>query len=197
MSGPFVALYAGWFVWAAIWIAAAWWSGQTERRPSRRENLPHKLLTIVGMAALLVVTPPRGLIVTPLWRFGEAVEWAIVGLMASGFAFACWARVTMGSLWSVRVERKENHRLIEHGPFALVRHPIYTGLIAAGLATALVKATPLAIVGFIMTTAGLTLKAQLEERFLSDELGRESYDDYRRRVPMLVPFLPSGGSVAK
>jgi protein-S-isoprenylcysteine O-methyltransferase Ste14 len=132
-----------------------------------------------------------------VWRLGEATEWSIVALMATGFAFACWARVTMGALWSVRVERKENHQLIEHGPFGLVRHPIYTGLITAGLATALIKATPLAILGFVMTTAGLTLKARLEERFLSAELGSKGYDDYRRRVPMLVPFLPSGGSVVK
>jgi protein-S-isoprenylcysteine O-methyltransferase Ste14 len=197
MSGPLVAIYAGWFVWAIIWIAAARWSGQTERRPSRRENLPHKLVTIAGMAALLMVIPPRASIFSPVWRLGEATEWSIVALMASGFAFACWARVTMGALWSVRVERKENHQLIEHGPFGLVRHPIYTGLITAGLATALIKATPLAILGFVMTAAGLTLKARLEERFLSAELGRKGYDDYRRRVPMLVPFLPSGGSVAE
>jgi protein-S-isoprenylcysteine O-methyltransferase Ste14 len=142
------------------------------------------------MTALLIVTRPHGEILSPLWQLGHALEWAMVALMASGFAFACWARVALGSLWSVQVERKRDHLLIDHGPYAIVRHPIYTGLLAAGLATALVKATPFAIAGYFLMTAGLIVKARLEERFLMRELGEQSYASYRQRVPMLIPFLP-------
>lgn len=197
MSGPLLALYIGWSVWAALWLAASWWQTRGVRRASGGQDVAHKLITIAGMAALLVVTPPRGWLSIPLWHLGSASEWAMVAAMVAGFAFACWARVALGTLWSVSVERKADHRLVDDGPYAIVRHPIYTGLIAAGIAMAAVKATPLAIAGFVLMTIGLAIKAKLEERFLAEELGRATYDDYRRRVPMLVPFLPGGASVAK
>jgi protein-S-isoprenylcysteine O-methyltransferase Ste14 len=143
------------------------------------------------MLALLIVTRPTGPLSTPLWQLEAAISWALVGLMAAGFALACWARVTLGKLWSAGVERKAEHRLIENGPYAMVRHPIYTGLIAAAVALVLVKATPLALIGLALTTIGFFVKARVEERFLAAELGEANYAEYRRRVPMLLPFLPA------
>ena len=71
-----------------------------------------------------------------------------------------------------------------------MRHPIYTGLIIALLATAATEATPVALLGAVLIALGLWVKARAEERFLLSELGPEAYESYRRRVPMLVPFLP-------
>jgi protein-S-isoprenylcysteine O-methyltransferase Ste14 len=71
-----------------------------------------------------------------------------------------------------------------------VRHPIYTGLILAIIATAAAQATVTSIVAAVLITAGFWLKAHIEERFLTSELGAEAYGSYRRRVPMLVPFGP-------
>lgn len=192
VSGPLVALYVGWFVWAALWIAASWWADRATRRAGGSQDIAHKLITFAGMGALLVVIRPRGLLLSPLWQLGDAPQWAMVALMPLGFAFACWARFALGKLWSMQVERKGDHRLVDTGPYAIVRHPIYTGLIAAGLATAIIKATPLAIGGFLLMVAGLTIKARLEERFLAAELGEDSYAAYRHRVPMLLPFMPVG-----
>jgi len=71
-----------------------------------------------------------------------------------------------------------------------VRHPIYTGLIAAILATGVGVGTITAMLGAVLISLGLWQKARMEERFLSVELGADAYGAYRRRVPMLVPFLP-------
>jgi protein-S-isoprenylcysteine O-methyltransferase Ste14 len=191
MSGPLLALYIGWSVWAVLWIVTSRWSARTERRAGGRQNVIYQLVSVAGMLALLIVTRPTGPLSTPLWQLEAAISWALVGLMAAGFALACWARVTLGKLWSAGVERKAEHRLIENGPYAMVRHPIYTGLIAAAVALALVKATPLALIGLALTTIGFFVKARLEERFLAAELGEANYAEYRRRVPMLLPFLPA------
>ncbi len=191
MSGPLLALYVGWTAWAALWVAASSWSARGVRRIGGRENVTYQLVSVVGMLALLIVTRPTRRLFTPLWQLGGSAEWALVGLTAAGFVLACWARVTLGNLWSAGVERKEGHRIIEDGPYAIVRHPIYTGLLAAALALALVKATPLALIGLVLTTIGFTVKARLEERFLAAELGEAGYADYRRRVPMLVPLWPA------
>ena len=71
-----------------------------------------------------------------------------------------------------------------------MRHPIYTGVIVSAFATAIMKATAIALVGVAIMTVGFWVKAQLEEKFLREQLGAEAYDAYRRRVPMLLPFGP-------
>jgi protein-S-isoprenylcysteine O-methyltransferase Ste14 len=109
-------------------------------------------------------------------------------LTFAGILFAWWARIHLGRLWSGSITRKEGHHIVDTGPYGLVRHPIYTGLIAATLTTAAASATPTAIMGFIFIAIGLWLKARAEEQFLSTELGPEAYAAYQRRVPMLVPF---------
>ena len=84
--------------------------------------------------------------------------------------------------------RKQAHRIVAEGPYRLVRHPIYTAIIMAAAALALVKATPLALIGLALLCWGYLTKARVEERFLAAELGPASYAAYRSRVPMLVPF---------
>ena len=191
MSAPLIALYVGWTIWAALWVLTSWWSARRVSRADGGRKVAYQLISAIGMLALLIVTRPTRPLFTPLWQMGDTIAWALVALMAAGFLLACWARFVLGKLWSAGVERKEGHRLVEEGPYAIVRHPIYTGLLAAALALALVKATPLALVGLALTAIGFTVKARLEEQFLSAELGEVDYASYRRRVPMLVPFLPT------
>src|SRR5450432_3399825 len=105
-----------------------------------------------------------------------------------GFGFAWWARIHLGQLWSAFVTRKADHRIIDTGPYGIVRHPIYTGIILAAIAMAIVKGTVIAIAGALLATLGFWVKARLEEGFLREQLGAEEYDSYSRRVPMLVPF---------
>ncbi|HEV8142202.1 MAG TPA: isoprenylcysteine carboxylmethyltransferase family protein [Methylomirabilota bacterium] len=106
-----------------------------------------------------------------------------------GFAFTWWARIALGRLWSGTVTRKAGHVIVTTGPYALVRHPIYTGILLAVVATALSRGTVLTYVGAVVFGIGLVIKARVEERFLQSELGQDNYRDYARRVPMLVPFF--------
>ena len=112
----------------------------------------------------------------------------------AGLAFTWWARIHLGTLWSGNVTRKPDHHIVDTGPYGLVRHPIYTGLLVALYATALDRGSVLAIAGAAVLTLAFAIKARLEERFLGAELGAETYGGYRRRVPMLVPFWPMRGS---
>jgi len=105
-------------------------------------------------------------------------------------AFAWWGRIYLGRLWSNGITRKENHRVVDTGPYGLVRHPIYTGQIFAILTTGIAVATVTSLLGAALIALGLWQKARLEERFLTAELGEQSYGAYCRRVPMLIPFLP-------
>ena len=91
-------------------------------------------------------------------------------------------------LWSAFVTRKAGHRIVDTGPYGIVRHPIYTGIILAAVALAIIKGTVVAITGALLTALGFWVKARLEEGFLREQLGAEAYDAYRRRVPMLAAF---------
>jgi protein-S-isoprenylcysteine O-methyltransferase Ste14 len=103
--------------------------------------------------------------------------------------FTWWARIHLGRFWSNEITRKEGHRVIDTGPYSLVRHPIYTGLIGGILATGLAVGTVTAILGAALISFGLSVKAREEEKFLTSELDPSAYESYRRRVPMLVPFV--------
>jgi protein-S-isoprenylcysteine O-methyltransferase Ste14 len=176
-----------WIAWGVTWLGAAVWSGRTEKRAATWDVSAYRLLTVVG-AILLWHGTARVFGSSRLWHVGYGGAYALAGVTLTGIGFAWWARLHLGRLWSGSVTVKEGHRIVDTGPYSLVRHPIYTGLIGATLATAAAPGTATAVVGWALVTLGLWLKARVEERFLVDELGSESYGAYQRRVPMLVPF---------
>ena len=124
-----------------------------------------------------------------MWEIGNIGTYTLAAVILAGLLLSWFARIHLGRLWSSAITRKQEHRVIDTGPYAFVRHPIYTGLIIALLATAIAEATFGALAGAILVTVGLWLKARVEERFLMVELGPDHYGSYYCRVPMLIPFL--------
>ena len=184
---PLHLLYALWLLWVVSWVLAAVWSArQVGRLPLRRE-VPSRVLVLAG-AILMFSVGRRGL----SWPEPESLRWLLVAVALGGLAFCWWARIHLGALWSAAVTKREGHRVIDTGPYRLVRHPIYTGVILAGFGTALAEGNAIAIAGALVMTAGWYLKARLEEGWLRTELGENDYDAYAARVPMLVPRLGRG-----
>jgi protein-S-isoprenylcysteine O-methyltransferase Ste14 len=182
------ALFAiAWIGWIITWAAASFWSGPTEKRLATWEVWAYRGFSAAGLILLSHFTA-RALGLRRIWHVGYDGAYLLAGLTLAGILFAWWARIHLGRLWSGAITRKEGHHIVDTGPYGLVRHPIYTGLIAATLTTATASATPTAIAGLTFIALGLWIKARAEERFLSTELGPEAYAAYRRRVPMLVPF---------
>jgi len=185
---PALLFRLAWGLWALSWFAAALWSAPTVKRPAPGASLLYRSLIALGVILLFAPTS-RWLQAERLWHVGYGGAILLGGLTIPCFMFTWWARLHLGRLWSGSVTRKENHRVVDTGPYALVRHPIYTGLLGATLATAVAEATAPALLAFLLITLGFFLKARLEEGFLRSELG-DAYDSYRRRVPMLLPFGP-------
>lgn len=194
-------IYVPWALWFVSWFLASGWSNVTVRRPSLQREALYRVFQILGFVFLLTFseyTPggregPFDMLFKPLWLTPDLVGWVMVLVAIGGFAFCWWARLHLGRLWSASVTRKEGHRVVDRGPYAIVRHPIYTGLLIAAIGTAVIKATPIAFVGVVLMTIAFVIKGRLEENFLREELGAADYDAYRKRVPMLVPFAPTGG----
>ncbi len=182
---PDQALRDVWLVWAISWFVAARWTARTTKRAGVSVHLAYQLPIAAG--ALAMFAARRSL--PPLWRVSSTVGWWLTCVALLGFAFTWWARVHLGTLWSGLVARKAGHRVVDDGPYAIVRHPIYSGILLAIAATAAQLGTVPAVAGAAIVAAGLYLKATIEERFLRGELGAEAYDQYARRVPMLLPRL--------
>jgi protein-S-isoprenylcysteine O-methyltransferase Ste14 len=179
-----------WIAWAVSWMVAAAWSNDTQSQPPVATENRYRIL--MGIGALVMFVPAHGYEgALRLWHIGWWGAWVCVALIALGVAVAWWARLHLGRLWSGRITRKVDHRVVESGPYAIVRHPIYSGLLLSLIATAAAKGTVLGLVGLLFTFVGMWMKARLEERWLAKELGEAAYADYRHRVPMLLPFGPT------
>lgn len=191
-----VAINVLWAVWYVTWIVALAWSSRTKRQMRSDMGGAHRLLAGLGAMLLFIPasssgsaakTPVVGELFHVLWRKPDWADWSLFALAAAAFAFCWWARLHLGRLWSGFVTLKEDHRIIDTGPYGLVRHPIYTGVIAAALATALIRSDLAALLGWAMLAWGLNLTARIEETFLRAQLGSAGYDAYAQRVPMLLP----------
>ena len=190
---PELAVAVVWALWAASWIAAAVWRDPAAQRPAFAQEAPYRIATILGVLLLFIGSSPLFPHQYRLWDLGTAAQWSLVALTVAGLALTWWARIHLGRLWSSSVTKKADHRIVDSGPYAIVRHPIYTGILAGIFATAAMRGAPIGFVGAVVVSYGFTLKARLEEGFLREQLGAEIYDSYRRRVPMLIPFGPKSG----
>jgi len=117
------------------------------------------------------------------WRF-----WSGAAVTAGGLLFAVWARRHLGKNWSQAVMLKEGHELITSGPYALVRHPIYTGLLLAFVGCAVARGEWRGLLAVALVFVALWRKLRLEEKWMRAQFG-ESYEAYSRRVAALVPHV--------
>jgi protein-S-isoprenylcysteine O-methyltransferase Ste14 len=180
-----------WIVWLCSWVAASVWSSRPEKRIAKAETWTYRAVMIAGCILLVPWTTPL-LGEKQIWQVGHGGVYLLTVVLLAGLGLTWWARIHLGKLWSSVITRKEDHRIIDTGPYGIVRHPIYTGLIIALLATAAAEGRITALIGVALVIFGIWLKASSEERFLMAELGQNLYGSYCRRVPMLIPFLSRG-----
>jgi protein-S-isoprenylcysteine O-methyltransferase Ste14 len=185
---PLIVALISWAAWFGFWMATSAWSKPTVAAPKPGSERLYSMLVYLGFA-LLVAPTAHSRLGPPLWSLSKPLDWALAALAMIGLGFAWWARLHLGRDWSWTITRKEDHRLVDTGPYSRVRHPIYTGLLVAAVATAALQAKWSAMVGLALFVAGFWLKARLEERFLSEELGSAAYLSYVNRTGMLLPRL--------
>lgn len=172
----------GWAAFWLYWIVAAF-SMKRGRIPWGRE------LRVRVVIALLVVALVRlgafrghGGLHSDLWR-------GVVGLVlfGLGLAFAIWARVHIGRNWGTPMTRKDDPELVTSGPYRLVRHPIYSGILVAGIGTA-VALSWFWLVAVALAGIYFVYGATVEERYLAERFPGD-YAAYKRSSKMLVPFV--------
>lgn len=175
-----------WIAWVLYWVLMAF---TTKRTIEREGFIGYRLLTGILLVGLVVAG--RLLHVSSqsqLWQRSLALGVLTDCIVLAGAAFTVWARVTLGRNWSAEVTFKQDHELIESGPYALARHPIYTGLIAMALGTAINYGRAFGFAVLVSLCGGLWWKARQEEQIMSKHFP-DAYADYKARVRAIIPFV--------
>ena len=123
----------------------------------------------------------------PLFTPTLILGWIGALLTAIGISFAIWARVNLGRNWSSRPAMKEQHELVTTGPYAYVRHPIYTGILLAALGTAIMSSI-FGIGMLIFISIFFALRINKEEKIML-ELFPNRYPEYQKHTKRLLPFV--------
>jgi len=177
-----------WTIWAVWWLAMAFFSKSTKRRESAMQRIEHLLPAMLGFALVFRGGFGGTWLALPIWAANSVLLIFCVIATILGLLFAVWARLILGNNWSGTVTIKTNHQLIRRGPYRWIRHPIYTGMLAALLATAIIQGLPSGMIGFALVWLALFRKARREELFLSQEFG-EGFMEHRQHTGMFLPRL--------
>jgi protein-S-isoprenylcysteine O-methyltransferase Ste14 len=174
-----------WLILAVYWVAAAWGNKATAHRanPTWRAML---LVFIILLFWLFIEYPAT----FSRRMFPPTLEliWAGLALCAAGIGFAIWARHTLGRNWSGNPTIKEGHELIEAGPYRVVRHPIYTGFLAAILGTYIGGGRVRELIVLVLSFVILWFKLRVEEGLMTRQFP-EAYPAYKARTKALIPFV--------
>jgi protein-S-isoprenylcysteine O-methyltransferase Ste14 len=175
-----------WFGWIICWLALAVFSKSTKRRESPVQRFEHLLPSFIGFILVFWDHYFAGWLTSPSIVPGTVLLLLSVALTICGLLFTFWARFVLGNNWSGTVTIKKDHQLIRRGPYRWIRHPIYTGLLAALAGAVVTQGTPRALLGFALVLWSLYRKARREESFLSQEFG-DLFAEHRRSTGMFLP----------
>jgi protein-S-isoprenylcysteine O-methyltransferase Ste14 len=175
-----------WLAWLVYWIAAARHTAANRRTERLLTGVSYRIPLLSGIILMVFSHVSLPGISFHLWSLNPFILGMAIILEVVGLSFAFWARLHLGKYWSGRITLKVDHRVIQTGPYAWVRHPIYGGLILALLGTAISLGTFQAFLGFAFILVSFLRKLNLEENWLRSHFGTE-YELYQKRVSALIP----------
>lgn len=179
---------ACWGVFFVVWVLAALFTKRTVYHQSGARRLRYMIPIALGCYLVFRgyrLWPPLN---THLIPQTDAILVAAAILCLCGLGFCCWARAVLGRNWSGTVTLKENHELIVRGPYRLVRHPIYTGLLAMLIATALEQGHLAGMIGLVLVFLSFWLKLSDEEEVMRNQFP-DQYPAYADQVKRIIPFI--------
>ena len=177
-----------WLAWAAYW----WRASRGVKAVQRVESMLSRALHVAPLAlAMVLLAMPRFPVPVLGERFlpwPEECYWIGAALTLLGLLFTVWARVHLGGNWSGIITVKESHELVTSGPYGIVRHPIYTGLLLAFAGSGLARPEWRSVLAVAIAFGALWRKLRIEERFMREHFG-PAYEAYSARVRALVPYV--------
>lgn len=178
---------------ASLWVGmfTIWFITGIRLKPTARstsETQAHVSVWIVWLGWFLLFSQHPGSPNVQLMPRTPATGYIGLLLTAIGLLFAIWARLAIGRNWSGMVTVTEGHELVRTGPYSIVRHPIYSGLMLGTLGTAIAYGGAAGFLGFACVALSWGYKSRVEEKLMVEQFG-EQYEKYRRQVKALVPLV--------
>ena len=181
--GCIIALWVG---LGGVWAVLAMGAKPSIPAPGGAGRLVARVIGVVIVGLLVARLRGARMIAMPR-SSGPALAWVGVAVCGLGVAVAVWARIVLGRNWGIPMSRRQAPELVTGGPYRLVRHPIYSGILLAMLGSAL-AAGPLWIVPLVLGAGYFIHSARQEEVFMLERFP-DLYPTYRRRTKRLIPFL--------
>ena len=181
-----------WAVFGLYWVGVALRRKSPAAEAPPRASEPHlfRVLRLSVLATTFALLFWQRLAIGFLgWRFVPALPalaYACFVLTLAGLAVAVWARIHLGQNWSDRVGVQAGHQLIRTGPYAHMRHPIYSGVLLGVAGTALVVGEWRGAMAFLLLLANYAVKARKEDRILAGHFG-EGFVRHSRDAGFLLP----------
>jgi protein-S-isoprenylcysteine O-methyltransferase Ste14 len=174
--------------YAAAFVAAnlAWLAAEAPITLSRPSAPPTEVATLVTYGLVRFATVGAALLGPVPWH--RATPWLVLPplVFAAGIALRLWAMRILGRFYSHHVIRRADHVIVTDGPYRVLRHPAYAGMLLAHLGLVLFFANPVSVLMLLALGGVLGWRIRVEERAL---LALPAYRDYARRRPRLVPGL--------
>jgi protein-S-isoprenylcysteine O-methyltransferase Ste14 len=177
-----------WIAFLIFWQIKATNAKTTQRLEPLASRIIRSLTFLIAIALLSVPRIPLPWLYVQLWPAGLWPFWLGAALTIAGLLFAIWAREHLGSNWSRSVTIKQGHELIATGPYAMVRHPIYTGILTGFLGMAIAISQVRGFIVLVLIFLVLWIKLRMEEEWMRSRFG-ETYAAYARQTASLVPYL--------
>jgi protein-S-isoprenylcysteine O-methyltransferase Ste14 len=175
-----------WLIFGAYWLISALSVKQKKRREPVEEQLVRFLVLAVAFGLLYSGDPRLGFLNDRFVPYRDWIRALGAGLTVAGVAFAIWARYHIGRYWSGSVSLKADHKLIRTGPYAHIRHPIYTGILLALAGTTLFIGRYRGLVALAIWLGGFIWKARREEALLASEFG-PAFEEHKRVTGFFLP----------
>ncbi|ABW10030.1 Isoprenylcysteine carboxyl methyltransferase [Parafrankia sp. EAN1pec] len=173
-----------WGLVTLVWLTGAAFNRRRAPRVLARSR--PKILRLLGplaATAWIVTELAHRQIGLPAEEWLSTIALCALPLCA---AFTTWARFSLGTMWTPAPCVRRDHVLRTSGPYAMIRHPIYTGVLGMALCTAATTRQAWLLAVFLVAVVTLNIKIRSEERIMRQAFPAD-YDRYRRRVPRLVP----------
>ena len=177
-----------WMLFFVVWMLAALRTKRTAQRVDWGRSLTYVIPVVLGFSLMFNDRWHLAWLDSRILPKTQELAVAAIALTLAGMAFAGWARVHLGRNWSSAPMIKEQHQLIRSGPYRLVRHPIYTGLLIALAGTFLANGKVRGALSVLVVWLGFDIKRRIEEEFMVQIFGQQ-YEDYRRSTGALFPRM--------
>ncbi|MGA8162513.1 MAG: isoprenylcysteine carboxylmethyltransferase family protein [Acidobacteriaceae bacterium] len=179
---------AVWIAFLLYWQIAAFGAKATQRLEPAISRVLRTLAFLIAISLFFIPQRLAPWLFLRLLPNPLACFWIGAAITVAGLLFAIWARAILGANWSRSVTIKKDHELITAGPYAFVRHPIYTGILTGFMGSSVATGQLRGLIAFVLVFLALWYKLRLEETWMRSQFG-DTYTTYVQRTAALVPWL--------